>query len=240
MKIEAEDVEIQLTLEAAQRLRTFVSLAPYEISGLGSVTRDGNVFLVDRVYLLEQECSYAETTLDDKALRDFVIEGEKEEPGFSEGINLWFHSHADMGCFWSETDNATVERLKNESFLVSLVLNKKGDVRARIDTWEPLRVTLDKVPVKIEFPNNDLAHEECVKEFEDKVKTRSYASYKPRYGYSDFGCYELVDPYDHELPWDFEDPTETTKGEKTNAKSGNSGRDKVRPAAGRVTSIKDP
>jgi hypothetical protein len=50
--------------------------------------------------------------------------------------NVWWHSHASMGVFWSGTDNDTiVSHANNGGFLISIVTNKEGKFKTRFDIF---------------------------------------------------------------------------------------------------------
>jgi hypothetical protein len=83
-------------------------------------------------------------------------------------LRAWVHSHADMEVFWSNTDDRCIEGLQGNPYTVSVVVNRKGDVRARIDVFHPIRVVIDDVPVNLRVPDMGLsAH--CASEFNAKV-----------------------------------------------------------------------
>jgi hypothetical protein len=84
-------------------------------------------------------------------------------------LRLWLHSHAEMGTFWSTTDAETIAGLCNDGFVLSIVTNKKGAMLARVDLFEPIRHTIDKVAVEPLFPNFNL-RDACKAEIDAKVE----------------------------------------------------------------------
>jgi hypothetical protein len=73
-----------------------------------------------------------------------------------------------MQTFWSKTDDECIEGLRGDPYIVSVVVNKKGDVRARVDVFRPVRFVIDEVPVKLRVPDMGI-EEQCRAEFLAKV-----------------------------------------------------------------------
>lgn len=136
--------------QAAEKLRLYVDLCPYEISGLGEVEILPDRFLVRDLHLLKQRCYHAYTELlpDDLArfLIAFVEQGK--DPAI---LKLWWHSHGEMELFWSPIDDYTARGFQND-YMLSLVTNKAGEQRCRLDLYQPLKLTIDRLPVIIPIP----------------------------------------------------------------------------------------
>ena len=153
-----------------KRIMYYAQAADGEVSGLGTVVKDDKGrMVVNQVYLLEQESSGADTELNSEAISKLMTDmiGKNEDPG---QLKFWWHSHASMGVFWSGTDDTCAETLSRE-FAFSLVVNKAGEKRCRLDLYNPFRVTFDGVKVEeISQEDNDLK-KECELEVKLKVKT---------------------------------------------------------------------
>ena len=154
-------LRVEIEAEAWECVRQWTHLADGEFSCLGTV---GGDLYIDDVHLLEQECTDTATELDPEAVTALLL--TVEDPS---QVRAWIHSHADMGCFWSGTDEECIEGLANESFLVSIVVNKAGDYRCRIDLFHPVRLTIDKVLVVVRIRSPKLAAD-CEQEFRRKVR----------------------------------------------------------------------
>lgn len=139
---------VYITQEVKQRLDLYIQCAAGEISGLGTVERFGaGDFLVTAVHLFEQECTGASTELSQEDVARFLLEAVRN--GIDTGtIKLWWHSHCDMECFWSGTDDDTASRFGN-GWMLAVVGNKVGQYRARLDFFEPVRMTLDNLEVRV-------------------------------------------------------------------------------------------
>ena len=131
--------------QAAEKLRLYVGLCPFEISGLGEVEIQPSGFLVTDLFLPRQRCYYTFTELLPDELARFLISyvGRGKDPA---RLTLWWHSHADMDVFWSPTDDYTARGFHND-YMLSLVTNKTGDSLCRLDLFQPLALTIDRLEV---------------------------------------------------------------------------------------------
>ena len=150
MKIKT-DLRVCIDAEALERIWQWTELAKGEVSCLGQVTDD---LLVHDVQLFDQVCTQASTELDQQALAKFL--GRHPAP---EKVRLYWHSHGNLSVFWSAQDDSCIDGLANESFLVSIVVNKKHDVKCRVDFFQPVRLTVDDVPLEVRMPATDLKAE---------------------------------------------------------------------------------
>jgi len=157
-----------ITPSAKQKLDLYIELAEGEISGLGTVTRLGNDFLITEVHLLEQECTGASTDLSAEDVSRFLLESVRTGLDPSQ-LKLWWHSHAGMGTFWSGTDDATAGRFSN-GWMLSLVGNKRGEYLVRLDLFEPIRLTLDGLEFSVRFEPDAGLRSAIEAEVEAKVK----------------------------------------------------------------------
>jgi hypothetical protein len=166
---------VYITPEARQRLDLYIQTADGEISGLGTVTRLGNDFLITAVHLFEQECTGASTELSSEDVSKFLLEAVRADIDPS-GLKMWWHSHSNMGAFWSGTDEITASSFSN-GWMLSLVGNKRGEYRIRLDIYEPLRITLDELELQLHYPENNSLRQEVEAEVKEKVrvKTKVYA-----------------------------------------------------------------
>ena len=178
------NLKVLINERAYQKIRNWVTLASGEVSGLGLVSEQkdekGNIrqLIVDDVFLLKQECSGTETLLDDASVGQFLIELVQQGIDTSKA-KLWWHSHADMNVFWSQTDEQCVLGLTNSSYMISIVTNKKKDILTRIDVYQPFHITLNKIETSIQHPDDPELFEFCKKEFKAKVVEHSFVGLRP-------------------------------------------------------------
>jgi hypothetical protein len=161
-----------ITPEAKQMLDLYVDLAQDEVSGLGIVSLTNGQFCIEKIYLLKQECSTSETELDPEAISLLMTEMMKneEDPG---KLKLWWHSHANMGVFWSTTDEATAGKFGN-GWMLSVVANKKREYKVRLDIYDPVHVVLDDINLVVSMPVSDELRKLAEEEVKEKITSRSF------------------------------------------------------------------
>jgi hypothetical protein len=183
-----------------KRIHYYAAAAEGEVSGLGTIIKDDKGrHIVNAVYLLEQESSGADTDLKPEAISKLMIDimNKNEDPA---ALKFWWHSHANMGVFWSGTDDTCAETLSRE-YAFSLVVNKQREMRCRLDLYAPFRITFDGVKVTELVQEDDNLKEECEKEVKEKVRTPTerwknwhdkdrtpggYTGYPDAYGYEGY------------------------------------------------------
>lgn len=127
--------------------------APQEISGLGNVTYDkeAGVMRVTDVWLLEQENGAATTDIDDEAVGKLMYKHHTlTREGEIEGdLKLWWHSHVNMGVFWSGTDMDTIQQLGDGGWFLNSVFNLKEEIKTCISMTDPMKLFIDDIPTFI-------------------------------------------------------------------------------------------
>lgn len=130
---------------ALARLKGYIALAPTEVSGLGRLEVSGEGPIITDIFLLPQTSSLSETELDPEALLAFlarlVQEGQDPSP-----FKVWWHSHGDEDLEWSEVDEATIKAFGSD-VLISVVGNRRGEFRCRLDLFQPEQKVLDGLPL---------------------------------------------------------------------------------------------
>lgn len=161
--------KVFITLLAFQRIKCFVDICQYEINGLGTVERQGNKFFIEDIFLIEQRVSPGRVVTDPKALNRFIHE-LVVSGGDPSKIKFQWHSHADVGVFFSLEDVDTIGGYMND-YMISLVMNKRGDYRCRLDLFKPFYLPLE-VPLLVKLPRLEanLARQ-CQEEMRQKVRT---------------------------------------------------------------------
>lgn len=159
---------------AKQKLDAYIQLCDLEISGLGTVRQEGQMFIVEDVLLLPQECSAASTELDDAGLAEFYTECVQADMDTGR-LRLWWHSHCNFGTFWSGVDTDNIDRLMESSdWLLSIVGNKHGQFRTRLDSKVPVRLSVDELPLNILIPPDVSVRTRCKAEIATKVRERRW------------------------------------------------------------------
>ncbi len=156
--------------EAKRRLDSYIGLCSEEISGLGEVMKFGPNLLITSVVLFPQEVTSGSTDLSQDPLQEFLLELVKSGQDPST-YKLWWHSHVYGQCYWSSTDNATCERFNNE-WMLSVLGNKHGDYRCRLDLFSPFRITVDRLPLEIYNPSPADLKQAIAEEIKAKVRKK--------------------------------------------------------------------
>ena len=206
MKTSVENKRIKIDLLSLERITNWVKIAKGEVSGLGLVEDRGEDFFISHVFLLKQRCTDYGTELEESSIAELMV--KLEGMGVDSGrLRFWWHSHGSMQTFWSNTDDNTIEGLANGAYFISSVFNKRGDVKSRIDLFEPIRAIFDEAVFEPELPcfDSDL---DCLREFREKVAegislgtslSKPKEEKKSVSPYSPDDCYDAYDGY---LPYE--------------------------------------
>ena len=151
---------LYIDADAMERIWQWTALAKGEFSCLAMVSGD---LFVHGVELFDQVCTSSNTELDQQALAKFLCKHEAPEL-----VRAWVHSHGSLGVFWSEQDEDCIAGLANESFLVSIVVNKRHELRCRLDLFHPVRITIDELALEVRAPSKHLKAE-CAELFKRHV-----------------------------------------------------------------------
>jgi len=154
----------------------WVRMATGEVSGLGLVDVIDGQMVVSDVFLPKQECTSADTDLDQQAVAQLMMELDNEGVDLGK-LRFWWHSHADMEVFWSGTDTGTMQELSGgDTFLLSMVVNKKHDRKLRVDMFNPFNMILDNLGASVLDLSDEELKEECKKAFDENV-SEGYSGY---------------------------------------------------------------
>lgn len=126
-----------LATDVEKQLRGYAHHCNKEIGAFGYITMQDGHFYVDEVFLVPQEVSGTSV--------DYVSEGFMyaiQKATNDERLNdlrFAWHSHVNMGAFFSSTDESMVRTIRDAGALpwfVSLVTNKKNETYARLDIFK--------------------------------------------------------------------------------------------------------
>lgn len=149
-------MKIVMTQGVHDFLTEVVSLVPAEVGGLGyvrEIEEEPGTLYVDEVFLMPQDVSSAHVSFKEGATADAMIRAYEE--GKFDRLRFSWHSHSNMEVFWSNIDEAAIEDYCNAGapWLVSLVMNKKGDMLGRVDVMNvPIagRAKFDRIGIEVE------------------------------------------------------------------------------------------
>lgn len=183
-------MKLNITNYAWEKILAFTDLCPHEISGLGKLELINGDFVVLDVAIFEQEVSGAHSTIEPKALAKFQHDRVKKGESMKQWC-LWWHSHADMGVFFSGTDTGTIDQSNEFPYLVSLVVNKRHEKEARMDLFKPFRMTTPLAVAVITSTDSKL-QKICQAEIDKKVV---FPKVKESTGYSYSGWTREITPW---------------------------------------------
>lgn len=167
-------VRLIITPKCYRKIMFFVNRSPVEVSGLGRIQKasDGTL-VVTSVYVVDQENTAATTDLDKDAVSSLLYES-REDAG---EMMFWWHSHVNMGVFWSGTDMDTIREFGANGFLVATVFNKRAEMHSAIyKKGEGVcpDIFLDGIETMVaELPSKSEA-EQWEAEYLAKCKTKAY------------------------------------------------------------------
>lgn len=166
----SKPLKVFIEIPAMQKIQYFTQVCPCEISGLGLVEYQDNKFTITDVFLVKQVTaangSFVE--LDSQALNHLIYTLVRDGRDPSQ-LKFQWHSHAHSRVFFSPTDVATIRGYMND-FMISAVVNKRGDCRTRLDIFKPLELSLE-VDLEVKVPPllSERA-ENCLQEIRDNVR----------------------------------------------------------------------
>lgn len=159
---------VRIDLAAFQRIIAYARASPGEVNGLGVVEREGNDLRITDAFTLPQVVTAASAEIDDEALHAFAYERVRAGEDLRRYALQW-HSHADMSTFCSHTDLRTITGFQGD-YLVSMVVNRRGEYHCRLDLFRPLRVGFTVgLEVAVSIPPDVAAS--CAAEVERHVRT---------------------------------------------------------------------
>lgn len=179
---------VKLSLKAYQKIMYYVHASNFEVSGLGLVKyhKETNEYEVTDIFLLKQKNSSGDTEIDDIAYAElerdtFALQGE--ENGW---LNFWWHSHVNMGVFWSGTDMACIKKFSQNGYWLATVFNKKNEMRSAIAVGEPVGAFQDNLPTTVDLLPSAEEAAELAAEYKLKVTNPTYTT---NYGNSNRGSW---------------------------------------------------
>lgn len=169
-------VNLLFSEKAYLKLKYYVRNIETEISGLGScLILTPSLIEVTDLEIYPQVCSVSHSNLDSDFLAKVLYQKIKNNEDVS-NFKVWFHSHASSVSFWSTIDEFTINNTSSDSFLISIVTNKKMEILGRLDLFKPLRMTISLNIMQRKTKDNIDLENKCQKEISEKVKTRSLIS----------------------------------------------------------------
>lgn len=122
--------------EAITKMGLYVEECEDEIGWLGTVSQHGRNFLIEDVFLFEQDVHATTTEITPEGLTEFAEELLAKEDGMEvwNKLKMWGHSHVNMGLTPSGQDDSQMETFKEggHDWFIRLIANKKGELKIDI------------------------------------------------------------------------------------------------------------
>lgn len=166
-------ITIHIDQMVFMKIMHWIRKSSNEVSGFGNVEFDAETktFRIVDAFLVEQYNNTGTTTELEAA--DMGRMMFKHRAFGAGAMKWWWHSHVNMGVFWSGTDESTIKQYGGNGFIVATVFNKREEMRSAVcfKSAHPLfgeqLSMVDNVETLVEYPEAwDL-------EYTEKVKTRA-------------------------------------------------------------------
>lgn len=205
------DPVVRFTPDAWADMFYITNKVKTEVGMLGTITQVQEYeFLVDKIYLPQQEVNGATTEMQPEHVGLF-IEWLMDQPGGDEArerLGMWAHSHASMGLTASHQDQKMLEALvaMSRRVIVAVRTNHKGESTA--DILYPNGLQLNDVPCEEDVDTARLSADwdalitTNVQQLMPKVKTQESAGKRKAAKEDDALANELLygDYYGHDWP----------------------------------------
>ncbi len=185
-----QELQLVIPLEAYRKIMGYTTVCNTEITGFADIVfdKENKKFIVEEVYLLEQEAGSTTVHMDEEVVAKFnhkmIKDGREQLP------QMWWHSHVNMAVFLSGTDEDTLKDLQNNSFIIALVVNKRYQMKAKMYVYkhtitevlgetveERSQITIEDLPVHVQVEYLKIPAT-ITKEVEKKVKAHKQKSWK--------------------------------------------------------------
>jgi len=105
---------------------------------------------------------------------------------------VWWHSHANMGVFWSATDTTNMAAQASKGWAANLVVNCKNEYKFRINVFDPLPMDKD-IELHILEPTKKIP-KSIYEEVEAKCKKTTYTHTHTYWGKHPYGQQQSLHP----------------------------------------------
>jgi hypothetical protein len=178
-------MKVFTTIEAWNKMSYWAALGGKEhreFTCFGRAVHEDGQLRVTDCYLVKQEGTSGGVDGDDADINRLIMELYQQGIEPDEAFRCWIHSHPGTGptaTYLSGTDDENIERYLTGQWLISIVLDSKGDNPfCQVDVKEP-RMSI-KAEIEIELPKMSEAVKTAAKaDFSDKSSGRTYTSWKP-------------------------------------------------------------
>ena len=123
----ATDFKFIIPKDIYQKIMWWINKANFEVSGFGSLDwdKDTNTFTVRDAILLRQKVGPTSAEIDPAAMGKAMFM-MKDQPN---ALKWHWHSHVNMGVFWSNDDMEIIRSLGQQGWIFASVFNKKEECK---------------------------------------------------------------------------------------------------------------
>lgn len=151
-----------------------------EVGGFLIATKDkDNDIILSHPEILEQKVTGGSTEMDKAAIADYYVKSAMKHG--NDVRFVWWHSHANMGAFWSGTDTSTMEDYSSGDWSAFLVVNIRGEYKFRICVWNPI-IAHEDTDLKVIDGKMRSVPKTIVKQVEDLCAKPAYTPVTTKYG----------------------------------------------------------
>ena len=177
-----EDVPtIYISEQAFKDMMIIVGEVKTEVGWLGDVQKLGSDYLINEIFITEQEVSMGTTEMSVEGMAKLCQKLVKREDAeeICNNLKFWGHSHVNMQVEPSGTDDQQMEKFSYNDFFIRGILNKKGEMKFWLYIYE-YGLMIEDVPWMIHIePEEDRADE--LRKIIDKAATYRH-HYFPSFG----------------------------------------------------------
>lgn len=188
---EIKNVSVEIPVKNREKIQFYVDNCETEVGGMGLLVwearKDTLVGVVKEVYCLSQEVTASTTDLDAEAVADLVYDTRNEEGS----ISYWWHSHVEMGVFWSDTDMKAMKEMlpeKDGGKMIAGVFNKHREMNhaylsvPSVDEGPGIFIDNIKLIIKPNGIFSSIEEELMLREIEEKLREKKVVYPKYKYG----------------------------------------------------------
>jgi hypothetical protein len=170
--------KVFLTPKAYSDMYHYVDIAQQEVGWMGSVKKVPGGFLIQEVFLLDQEVDMTNTTMSTDGLSALAEELVSDRPDGVDILNsllFWGHSHVRMATSPSGQDETQMSQFRENGcdWFIRGILNKLGRMEFTVFLWDS-GVKIVDAPWSIYTEVDDSARETIKREFAEKVRVKVY------------------------------------------------------------------
>lgn len=167
---------------ALEKMTVIVDIAKKEVGWLGTARqlRTGD-FIIDDVYLFDQEVSWSECEMTTEGLEAVAMEllSQEGDDTLYNNLRVWGHSHANMGTSPSAQDDTQMALFKDNGcdWFIRIIANKTGRLEITVFMYRN-NLVINDAEWRIAIPAIEDIRSQIETEFAAKVRDKPY-KYSP-------------------------------------------------------------